>query len=114
MKIIGDKVKKRWNISEDPRTDLYNALNKWTDSLPKSDTNIPNFMSGGSEPSIADLEMFGLITILEGTRVMPDIEKNTKVMPWYRRMREVVSRNCGQDVEAKCFIAEHKVPVEAN
>jgi len=109
MKIIGDKVKKRWNVSAEPRDDLYKYANIWADALPAdpTDASRPGFMSGTAEPSTADLEMFGLITILEGTKVWPDLEQNSRIMPWYLRMRDLVSARCGQNREAEIFIAEH-------
>lgn len=123
MKIIGDRVAKKWCISKEPRDDLYKYINEWATSLPNAglqgkrgkkgsqgiaenqQTSV-SFMSDTEEPSIADLEMFGLLAILEGTRVWPDIVQYTTILPWYRKMRKLVSERCGQDVNSEIFIAE--------
>jgi microsomal prostaglandin-E synthase 2 len=103
MKLIGDKVAKKYGYSNNPRFHMYNAVNHWADSIPQS-----GFMSGNNQPGIADLEMFGLLTILEGTKVFPDLEDNTRIMIWYKKMREVVSQKCGQNIDAKYFIAGNR------
>lgn len=105
MKFIGGKVHKRYNVSENPREDLYKYCDQWVAALPKSnDPDQVQFMSGTETPGLHDIELFGLISILEGTRVFPDIQENTKIMPWYNKMRNLILSRSGQSQDLQFFI----------
>jgi len=112
MKIIGGIVAKRYGIT-DPRAHLYEKARHWMANI-NSKENVASkkypglkFISGTEEPMIADLEMFGLCSILEGTRVYPDLMENVpELEKWYLAMRQIISDKCGQPQDAKFFIEE--------
>merc|ERR1711879_954266 len=86
--------------AKDPRQDLYRFCDEWVGNLPKKD----GFMSGKSEPNLADLEAFGTLAMLEGTPVFPDMIANTKIKRWYYLMRETVGNRQTVKPSSGCFI----------
>ena len=106
MKVIGGIVKKRHNISENPREDLYNHCNYWLKNIPKGS----KLMSGTDKPCIADLELFGLLATLEGTPVWPDLLQNSKIIQkWYTPLKKIIKSNDLYKRSDKFFIAPASV-----
>jgi len=68
------------------REALYSACNKWSDAVGSK-----SFL-GGDEPSMADLEVFGVLSSIEGTDTHGDMLANSAVDGWYGRMAKACGR----------------------
>ncbi|CAF3622387.1 unnamed protein product [Rotaria sp. Silwood1] len=44
----------------------------------------------GSEPNLADLNVYGVLTAIQGCEAFQDLLSNTKIQPWFERMKHVV------------------------
>lgn len=75
---------KKYNIEGDLREALYEASNEWIDAVGKR-----KFM-GGKTPNLADLAVFGVLRAVIGTKTFTDVMENTKLLPWYTRMADIV------------------------
>jgi len=45
---------------------------------------------GGSEPNLADLNVYGILTAIQGCEAFQDLMNNTKIQPWFERMKYLV------------------------
>ncbi|CAB3377277.1 Hypothetical predicted protein [Cloeon dipterum] len=95
MLMIGKRLKKRHNLKGDVRLSLYDENNFWLKELRKKGTP---FM-GGSEPNLADLAVYGVLNSIEGCDAFKDLEKNTKIGPWYYGMKAAVADRRGAVVQ---------------
>lgn len=75
MWAISKRLKKRHNLSDDVRWHLYNALDKWTDTLAARKTRF----LGGNKPNLADVSVFGVLSSMEGCQAFKDCLKNTEI-----------------------------------
>lgn len=75
MYLIGKRLKKRHNLHEDVRLDIYEACNAWTNELNKRKSKF----LGGKSPNLADLALYGAMSSMEGCRAFADILDNTKI-----------------------------------
>lgn len=75
MWAIAKRLKKRHNLRDDVRGELYDACDKWTNELSKKKTP---FM-GGKKPNLADLAVFGTFNSMEGCQAFKDCLDNTKI-----------------------------------
>ncbi|XP_067613065.1 prostaglandin E synthase 2 [Eurosta solidaginis] len=91
MWCISKMLKRRHNLTDDVRSHIYEALDKWTKELDKSKQK---FM-GGDRPNLADLSVFGVLNSMEGCQAFKDCMENTKIGGWYNGMKELVERNRG-------------------
>ena len=48
------------------------------------------YISGGSQPNLADLNVYGILTAIQGCEAFQDLMNNTKIQPWFERMKKVV------------------------
>ncbi|XP_003974720.2 prostaglandin E synthase 2 [Takifugu rubripes] len=78
MFFISKGLKKRHNLQDDVRQDLYKAVNAWIAAIGKK----RKFM-GGDQPNLADLAVFGVLRVMEGLQAFDDMMENTKVKNWY-------------------------------
>ncbi|KAA0713909.1 Prostaglandin E synthase 2 [Triplophysa tibetana] len=83
MWVISKRLKKRHNLQNDVRQDLYKAVNEWVAAIGKN----KKFM-GGDQPNLADLAVFGVLRVMEGLQAFDDMMENTKGKNWYRRMQK--------------------------
>ncbi|XP_034027104.1 prostaglandin E synthase 2 [Thalassophryne amazonica] len=90
MFIISKRLKRRHNLQDDVRQDLYKAVNDWVDAIGKK----RKFM-GGNHPNLADLAVFGVLTAMEGLQAFDDMMANTKVECWYHRMQNAMLNHEG-------------------
>eukprot|EP00116_Pleurobrachia_bachei_P012848 sb/3473110/ len=70
---IGKTLKRRHNLAEDVRIDMYAALRKWTKGLEGRPFN------GGDTPNMADIEMWGMCSAFHGMPTWQDACQNTKI-----------------------------------
>ncbi|XP_018790047.1 PREDICTED: prostaglandin E synthase 2 isoform X2 [Bactrocera latifrons] len=88
---ISKIIKRRHGLSDDVRSHIYDALDKWTGELEKQKKK---FM-GGDRPNLADLSVFGVLNSMEGCETFGDCLKNTNIGVWYNNVKEMVDRNRG-------------------
>lgn len=96
MWLIAKRLKKRHQLKEDVRESLYDECNHWTKALKKKGTT---FM-GGSEPNLADLAVFGVLSAIQGCEAFQDARANTKIGTWFDEMEKRVKQRAGQTLLA--------------
>lgn len=75
MYLISKRLKKRHNLSDDVRGEIYKACNSWMAELKKRKT----MFLGGVEPNLADLAFYGALNSMEGCQAFDDILDNTSI-----------------------------------
>lgn len=105
MWLIGGMLKKRYGLSDDVRSHIYDALDKWTNELKKKKTK---FM-GGNQPNLADLSVFGVLSSMEGCQAFKDCLENTQIGDWFYGVKELVVKNRGQLIRERI---EGNLPIE--
>lgn len=85
MYAVSKRLKTKYNIV-DERKELYDSMNLWMDEI--ATTGKP--FLGGDSPNMADLQVYGVLTSIEGLDTFHDMRKNTKSGVWYDRMKEAV------------------------
>lgn len=94
MYLVAKKNKNAHNLT-DVRESLYKVIDVWV----KDAVGAKQFV-GGSSPSIADIEMFGIIRAvrpLEAT--WNDLASNTGISEWFSRMEKAVGETSRLDVQ---------------
>ncbi|BFF99660.1 prostaglandin E synthase 2 [Drosophila madeirensis] len=89
---IAKMLKRRHALTDDVRSHMYDALDKWTTELKKRNTK---FM-GGKQPSLADLSVFGVLSSMEGCQTFKDCLQNTSIGKWFYDVKDIVEKNRGQ------------------
>nr|XP_020648971.1 prostaglandin E synthase 2 [Pogona vitticeps] len=92
MFFIGKRLKKKHQLHDDVREDLYKAANDWV-KVVGSDRA---FM-GGNQPNLADLAVYGVLRVMEGLEAFDDMMTHTKIQPWYHRMEAAIGKNEATD-----------------
>lgn len=75
MYLISKRLKKRHNLNDDVRQDIYNACNSWINELTARKLKY----LGGDKPNLADLAFYGALTSMEGCQAFSDILNNTNI-----------------------------------
>jgi hypothetical protein len=70
------RLKKKYNISGEPRAELYADAERWVAALGDRP-----FM-GGEAPNLADLSVFGVVRSITGTDTFMDLLHNTGISKW--------------------------------
>lgn len=96
MYLISKRLKKRHHLTDDVRSHIYDACDRWTRELKKRGTP---FM-GGKQPNLADLAVFGVLSSMEGCSAFKDCLDNTKIGDWFFNVKVHVSRNRGTALPA--------------
>ncbi|XP_063700847.1 prostaglandin E synthase 2 [Culicoides brevitarsis] len=96
MYLISKRLKKRHKLTDDVRSHMYDACNKWTNELKARKST---FM-GGKTPNLADLAVFGVLSSMEGCAAFKDCLDNTKIGEWFYEMKVLVQQNRGNVVPA--------------
>ena len=50
---------------------------------------------GGKQPNLADLNMYGVLSAIEGLDAFNDLMESTDIQPWYKRMQKHVTSHRG-------------------
>ncbi|NWU90696.1 PGES2 synthase, partial [Upupa epops] len=87
MFFVSKRLKKRHNLRDDVREDLYEAVNEWVKAIGKH-----RLFMGGNQPNLADLAVYGVLRVMEGLEAFDDMMVHTKIQPWYERMEEVIRK----------------------
>jgi len=81
MFFVAKKMAEKAGIeSGKEREALYASCRKWTDALEGK------AYMGGDSPSMADLEVYGVLSSVKGTDTHQDMLSNTAIADWYARM----------------------------
>lgn len=92
MYLISKRLKKRHNLHEDVRQDIYAACNNWMAEVNKRKSKF----LGGDKPNLADLALYGALTSMEGCQAFSDILTNTPIEPWFQAVKKHVTTNRGE------------------
>ena len=95
MYFVSKTLKKRHNLSDDVRESLYSACNTWVDNL--ASKKGAKF-AGGSEPNLADLSVYGVLSAMEGTDAFKDVIANTKLGVWFQDVKQEVNNRAGKRI----------------
>uniref|UniRef100_UPI00358F538D prostaglandin E synthase 2-like isoform X2 n=1 Tax=Myxine glutinosa TaxID=7769 RepID=UPI00358F538D len=90
MYLISKRLKKRHHMRDDVRQDLYSAVNKWIVAVGKKRPFL-----GGEHPNLADLEVFGVLRVMEGLQAFGDVLTHTKLGLWYEHMHAAIEAGDG-------------------
>ena len=75
-RVKAGRLKKKYDISGEPRAELYADANRWVVALGDRP-----FM-GGEAPNLADLSVFGVVRSITGTDTFMDLLHNTDISKW--------------------------------
>lgn len=90
MYFIGKKLKRKYSLKDDVRDSLYDACKVWLKEIGPN----AKFL-GGESPNIADLEIYGLFSSIEGCSAFADALSHTNIGPWYYRVKRAVEKHDG-------------------
>lgn len=90
MYFIGKRLKKKYQLTDDVRRTLYDACQQWMKNVGKR-----NKFMGGSQPNLADLAVYGVLSSMEGCETFHDVVANTDIGPWYENTKNAVQNNNG-------------------
>ena len=48
---------------------------------------------GGTKPNLADLDVYGILTAIQGCEAFHDLMSNTEIRPWFERMKNLVENH---------------------
>lgn len=82
---VSKRLKKRYNIV-DEREVLYTLARQWTTEALRGGKTF----HGGSQPDLADLAVYGVLSSIEGLEAFKDMLQNTDIGPWYERVKAEV------------------------
>lgn len=87
MYMVAKKIKKKHNIQE-PRSEMYEAINKWTDAV---EAEGGAFLAGKDGPGTADLAVFGVLRAIKNFDTFEDIKQNCSAFEaWFERTQTAV------------------------
>jgi len=86
---VAKKLKKKYAI-EEPRAALYGAIGTWLGEVDAHAGGGAGFYSGGDEPGVVDLAVWGVLHSLEPFDTWGDVLANTDVAGWYERVKAKV------------------------
>ncbi|ELT91950.1 hypothetical protein CAPTEDRAFT_228714 [Capitella teleta] len=96
MFLVGKMLKNKYKLKDDVRESLYDDLNDWVKAVGSK----RKFM-GGDQPNLADLNVYGALSAIEGCEAFEDAKKNTKIDKWFSRMKTQVQSHAGAHPENK-------------
>jgi microsomal prostaglandin-E synthase 2 len=73
-------------LNDDVRQTLYDECDMWVKAV---EENGGKFL-GGSNPNLADLSVYGILSSIEGCVAFKDVLANTKINNWFSNMKTVV------------------------
>uniref|UniRef100_A0A8D8FHD6 Prostaglandin E synthase 2 n=1 Tax=Culex pipiens TaxID=7175 RepID=A0A8D8FHD6_CULPI len=94
MWAIAKRLKKRHQLTDDVRSHIYDACDKWAVAVEKKKTPF----LGGKQPNLADLAVFGVLSSMEGCQAFKDCLDNSKIGGWFYEMKKEVMSHRGQVV----------------
>jgi len=98
MYFVGKSIKKKHDLKEDVRQSLYDETHVWLKAIGKKRPFL-----GGDEPNLADLNVYGVISAIDGLDAFNDLMANTNIAPWYDRMKARVTSHDGAAIHDKPY-----------
>lgn len=99
MWLISKRLKKKHGLTEDVRVHIYDACDKWMNTLEKKKTTF----LGGNEPNLADLSVYGVLCSMEGCEAFKDCLDNTSIGKWFYEVKAKVESNRGYRVPGSLY-----------
>lgn len=93
MWLVSKMLKKKHIKNDDVRVDLYEACNQWTQAIGTK------LYMGGNTPNLADVSVYGVLSVMESLPIWKDLLDNTCIEEWYYRTK--------QHVESPAFTKQH-------
>jgi len=84
MRAVANRLKKKYNLNDDVRVSLYECGDEWAEAVGDKD------FLGGSQPNVADLNVYGILTAIEGCQAFDDLMNHSKIRGWFDRMKALV------------------------
>ena len=53
---------------------------------------------GGNSPDLSDLNVYGVLTAIEGCDAFKDLTSNTPINKWFKKMKDNVQNKMGSDL----------------
>lgn len=75
MWLISKRLKKKYGLTDDVRSHIYDSLGKLTSELKMRGTKY----LGGDRPNLADLSIFGILCSMEGCSAFKECLQNTDI-----------------------------------
>ncbi|XP_063424268.1 prostaglandin E synthase 2-like [Mytilus trossulus] len=89
MWVMGKIIKRKYGLKDEVRDSLYDSCRLWTKTVGKRK------LLGGDKPNLADLSVYGVLTSIEGCQAFEDTLNNTKIGPWFYRMKDACINHKG-------------------
>jgi len=86
-------LKKRHELHDNVRLDLYKACNYWVSEIGKG-----NKFMGGDKPNLADVSVYGVLSVMENLAVWDDLISHSKIKKWYYRTKKFVENHDGRNL----------------
>jgi len=102
MRAVSIRLKKKYDLNDNVRISLYECGDEWANAIGDKDflgkkneeyyrkKKFSVFFLGGSEPNLADLNVYGILTAIQGSDAFQDLMINTKIQPWFDRMKNLI------------------------
>ncbi|CAD7081705.1 unnamed protein product [Hermetia illucens] len=94
MWLISKRLKKKYGLTDDVRSHIYDSLGKLTSELKMRGTKY----LGGDRPNLADLSIFGILCSMEGCSAFKECLQNTDIGPWFNGIKELTVKSKGHAV----------------
>ena len=85
MFLIAKRMRSKYGIPDDVRGALYAELDAWVAAVGPTQPFL-----GGTQPSTADLCVFGVLRAVRGLDTERDMFVHSGIRPWYERMTDAV------------------------
>lgn len=85
MWLVSKMLTKKYCKNKDVRVDLYKACDEWI-----AEGVGQNLYQGGQSPNLADITVFGVLSVMEELCVWEDLMKHTAIADWYYRTKKFV------------------------
>lgn len=100
MRLVSIKLKKKYQLNDDVRSSLYECGEEWANAVGDKDFlgkkhlfSLLLFIRsilGGTRPNVADLNVYGILTAIQGCEAFEDLMTHTKLRPWFNRMKNII------------------------
>ena len=84
MRAVAIRLKKKYHLNDDVRVSLYECGDEWANAVGEKD------FLGGSEPNLADINVYGILTAIQGCQAFEDLMTHTNIRPWFERMKNLI------------------------
>merc|ERR1719427_1489790 len=93
MYLVSKILRKKYCNNPDVRVDLFEAIDQWMAAIPDK-----NKFLCGDKPNLADISVYGVVSVMEELPIWREVLENTEIESWYNRMKSIVEQ--GRENEA--------------